>query len=197
MKNKLFWTAASLHESEEIEILEAYKLAKRKLPNLVLIIIPRSIELSKTTMCKSMKYSNLVKYRRKKSDLPNKNTEILVIGRVGEIGLWYSLSFVSFIGNSLNYEKIKTGKNPYEALQAKSVVIHGPKMLEPGYKKLSELGIADTVHDKFDISRALVKYSLASASEPKIRAGEKLMYENNKIVHNLIDDIGSKIKKGS
>ena len=40
MKNKLLWTAASLHESEEIEILEAYKLAKRNLPNLVLIIIP-------------------------------------------------------------------------------------------------------------------------------------------------------------
>ena len=61
MKNKLFWTAASLHESEEIEILEAYKLAKRNLPNLVLIIIPRSIELSKTTMGKSMKYSGFVK----------------------------------------------------------------------------------------------------------------------------------------
>ena len=175
MKNKLFWTAASLHESEEIEILEAYKLAKRNLPNLVLIIIPRSIELSKTTMCKSMKYSGFVKYRRKKSDLPNKNTEIFVIGRVGELGLWYKLSFVSFIGNSLNYEKIKTGKNPYEALQAKSVVIHGPKMLEPGYEKLSELGIADTVHDRFDISKALVKYSVISAREPKIRAGTKLI----------------------
>ena len=28
-----------------------------------------------------------------------------------------------------------------------SVVIHGPKMLEPGYEKLSELGISDTVHE--------------------------------------------------
>ena len=107
------------------------------------------------------------------------------------------MSFVSFIGNSLNYEKIKTGKNPYEALQAKSVVIHGPKMLEPGYEKLSELGIADNVHDRFDISKALLKYSVISARGPKIRAGAKLINDNNKIVHNLVDDIDGLIKKGS
>ena len=189
MQNKIFWTAASLHESEENEILEAYKLAKRKLQNLVLIIIPRSIELSETTMRKSMKYSGFVKHRYQKSDMPNKNTEIFVIGRVGELGLWYKLSFVSFIGNSLNYEKIKTGKNPFEALQSKSVVIHGPKMLEPGYEKLSELGIADTVNDRFDICRALVKYSAFSAREAKIRAGIKLMNVNTKIVRDLVSDI--------
>ena len=88
-----------------------------------------------------------------------------------------------------NYEKIKTGKNPYEALQAKSVVIHGPKMLEPGYEKLSELGIADTVNDRFDIYRALVKYSVSRTREPKIRAGTKLINFNTKIVHELVSDI--------
>ncbi len=195
MQNKIFWTAASLHESEENEILEAYKLAKRKLPNLVLVIIPRSIELSKTTMRKSMKYSGFVKHRHKKSDMPNKNTEIFVVGRIGELGLWYKLSFVSFIGNSLNYKKIKTGKNPFEALQAKTVVIHGPKMLEPGYEKLSELGIADTVNDRFDIYQALVKYSVPRSKETKIRAGIKLMNENTKIVYNLVSDIYSIDKK--
>ncbi len=189
MQNKIFWAAASLHESEETEILEAYKLAKRDIPNLVLIIIPRSIELSKNTMQKSLKYSRFVKYRYKKSDMPNKKTEILVIGRIGELGLWYKLSFISFIGHSLNYERIKTGKNPYEALQAKSVVIHGPKMLEPGYEKLAELGIADTVNDRFDIYQALVKYSVSSRREPKIRAGTKLISLNTRIVHKLVNDV--------
>ena len=189
MQNKIFWTAASVHESEENEILEAYKLAKRELPNLILIIVPRSIELSKTTVRKSMQYSGFVKYRYRKNDMPNENTEIFVVGRVGELGLWYKLSFVSFIGNSLNYEQIKTGKNPFEALQARSVVIHGPKMLEPGYKKLSKLGVTDIVNNRFDIFQALVKYSVPSIREPKIIAGTKLINENNKIVHNLVTDI--------
>ena len=127
--------------------------------------------------------------------MPNKKTEIFVVGRVGELGLWYKLSFVSFIGNSLNYEKIKTGKNPYEALQAKSVIIHGPRMLEPGYEKLSELGVADTVNDRVDISRALIKYSAISLRKPKISAGIKLMSENTKIVHNLVCYIEKAYKK--
>ena len=63
MKNKLIWTAASLHQSEENEILEAYKIAKCDIPNLVLIIIPRSIEFSRATLQKAIKYSSFVKYR--------------------------------------------------------------------------------------------------------------------------------------
>ena len=114
---------------------------------------------------------------------------------MGELGLWYKLSFVSFIGNSLNYKKIKTGKNPYEALQAKSVVIHGPKMLEPGYEKLSELGVADIVNNRVDISRALVKYSVTKTRKQKITAGINLMSVNEKIVHNLVCDIYKTYKK--
>ena len=53
-KGKLIFVAASLHDSEENEILEAYKIAKSHLPNLVLIMIPRSVELSKNTIKKAM-----------------------------------------------------------------------------------------------------------------------------------------------
>ena len=80
-------------------------------------------------------------------------------------------------------------------MQAKSVVIHGPKMLEPGYGKLSELGIADTINDRLDIHQALVKYSVSSEREPKIRAGINLINLNNKIVHKLVSDIYSIGKK--
>ena len=69
-----------------------------------------------------------------------KETEILVVNRIGELGLWYKLAFISFIGNSLNFKEIKTGKNPFEALQANSIVIHGPKMNEPGYEKTGVIG---------------------------------------------------------
>ena len=93
LKGKLIWTAASLHHREEIEILEAYKLAKRKLPNLVLVIVPRAIESSINTLKKTKMYSDKVSLRTEKDHMPDKNTEIIVVGRVGELGLWYKLSF--------------------------------------------------------------------------------------------------------
>ena len=58
---------------------------------------------------------------------------------------------VYFVIDSLNLKGIKEGKNPFEALQASSI-IHGPKMLEPGYDKLSSIGISDVVENGYDIS---------------------------------------------
>ena len=195
LKGKLIWTAASLHESEEIEILEAYKMAKRDLPNLVLVMIPRSIELSKNTKRKSLRYSNFTFHRVEEDDMPNRRTDIIVVGRVGELGLWYKLAFISFIGNSLDFKKIKTGKNPYEAVQAKSVVIHGPKMQEPGYEKLSALGISDIVLDRYDISKAIKKYSDLNIRLIKIKSGNDLLIKNKGIVKLVTDDVASWYKK--
>ncbi len=196
-KGKLIWVAASLHDSEENEILEAYELAKSKLPNLVLIMIPRSIELSKYTVKKASRISNSILERSDYCDLPKKNTEILVINRVGELGLWYKLAFISFIGNSLNFKEIKEGKNPFEALQASSVVIHGPKMLEPGYEKLSSLGISDVVVNRYEIFSALVKYSSANHREKKIKRGLDYIKQNSVVVQKLIKYILEIYKKRS
>ena len=199
-KDKLIWAAASLHESEESEILEAYKIAKQYLPNLVLIIIPRAIELSENTMKKALRYSKRVVKRSNFHDLPKKETAILVVNRIGELGLWYKLAFISFIGNSLSFKQIKTGKNPFEALQANSVVIHGPKMIEPGYEKPASLGISDIVENRNDIANAVIKYSVANRRKEKIKRGQDLIKANKAITQNLIayiSDIYTKKSSGS
>ena len=196
-KGKLIWAAASLHESEEKEILEAYKIAKQHLPNLVLIIIPRAIELSENTMKRALRYSKCVMKRSDYCDLPTKETEILVVNRIGELGLWYKLAFISFIGNSLNFKEIKTGKNPFEALQANSVVIHGPRMIEPGYEKPASLGISDIVENRNDISSAVIKYSVATRRKEKIKRGQELIKGNKAITQNLIAHISDIYKKKS
>ena len=194
-KDKFIWAAASLHQSEENEILEAYKIAKQHLPNLVLIIIPRAIELSGNTMKRALRYSKYVEKRSDYCDLPKKETEIFVVNRIGELGLWYKLAFISFIGNSLNFKEIKTGKNPFEALQANSIVIHGPKMIEPGYEKPASLGISDIVENRNDISSAVVKYSVANHRKEKIKRGQDLIKVNKAIMQNLIAYISDIYKK--
>ena len=196
-KDKLLWAAASLHESEEKEILEAYKIAKQHLPNLVLIMIPRAIELSKNTMKRALCYSNCVVERSDYCDLPKKETEILVVNRIGELGLWYKMAFISFIGNSLNFREIKTGKNPFEALQANSIVIHGPKMIEPGYEEPASLGISDIVENRNDISSAVVKYSVANRRKQKINRGRDYIKSNKVITQTLIAYILDIYKKQS
>ena len=88
--------------------------------------------------------------------------------------------------NYINFKEIKTGKNPFEALQANSIVIHGPKMNEPGYEKPASLGISDIVENRNDISRAVVKYSVADRRKEKIKRGQDLIQGNKAITQNLI-----------
>ena len=106
-----------------------------------------------------------------------------------EAGLWYKMAFISFIGNSLNFKGIKEGKNPFEALQASSIVIHGPKMLEPGYDKLSSIGISDIVENRYDISSAVIKYSVAKRREKRIKRGLDYIKSNKLVAHKLIGHI--------
>ena len=136
-----------------------------------------------------MSFSKFVTVRSNYSNLPKEDTEIFVINRVGELGLWYKMAFISFIGNSLNLKGIKEGKNPFEALQASSLVIHGPKMLEPGYDKLSSIGISDIVENRYDISSAVIKYSVAKLREEKIKRGLDYIKRNKSVAHKLIDHI--------
>jgi len=74
-------------------------------------------------------------------------------------------------------------------LQASSLVIHGPKMLEPGYDKLSSIGISDIVENRYDISSAVIKYSVAKLREEKIKRGLDYIKRNKSVAHKLIDHI--------
>ena len=73
-KGKLIFVSASLHVSEENEILEAYKITKSHLPNLVLVMIPRSVELSKNTIKKAMCFSKSITVRNSYSQAAVKRT---------------------------------------------------------------------------------------------------------------------------
>ena len=195
-ENKLVWIAASLHSDEEIEILEAFKLAKKKLPNLYLVMVPRSPELSYLTEKKALKYSKKVVIRKELKDFPNIDNEILIVATVGELGTWYELASIAFIGNSLDFKSIKTGKNPFEAVQSGCLVIHGPKMLEPGFGTLKDLEIAEEVSDRYEISEALAKYASPEKRKAKVTIGKKLISQNKQLIYKFINDLKT-IKKGS
>ncbi len=194
-QGKLVWIAASLHEDEEIEILEAFKIAKKEISNLILIIVPRNTDLYNITKSKCERYSNKVVIRQIDCQVPHKDTEILVVTTIGELGVWYKIAKIAFIGNSLNYERIKTGKNPFEAIQSNCLVIHGPKMLEPGYADLLNLGITDIVDDRYQIANALTKYSLPKSRSCKLMKGKKFIINNKILIDKFVDSIQLIYKK--
>ena len=195
-EGKLVWIAASIHEDEETEILEAFIKARKLIPNLTLIIAPRNLESVEMIEKKFHLYPYKAMTRRLEDEFPDLDTDIMLVSTVGEMGSFYNQADIAFIGNSLDFKRIKTGKNPFEAIQEKCVVIHGPKMLEPSYAEISKLGISEVVFNKDDIAEALLRYVSHKERQIKIKEGLNFLEGNKKTIEHFIMKLNELNKKG-
>jgi 3-deoxy-D-manno-octulosonic-acid transferase len=114
--------AASTHAGEEEEIAEAYHLSLVKQPRLLAIIVPRHPErgpqIAATLAAIGFRVS-----LRSKGELPGPEHQIYVADTLGELGTFYKLSPVAFIGGSLIAHG---GQNPIEAVKLGAVCLTGP-----------------------------------------------------------------------
>ena len=80
---------------------------------------------------------NLNSSLRSKSRKINSTDQVHIGDTLGELGLWYELTRVSFIGGSITRNG---GHNPYEAILADTFIIHGPETFnfEEIYRQLDE-----------------------------------------------------------
>lgn len=92
--------AASTHEGEEAQILQAFHEILLAFPSALLIIAPRHPERFSTVqkLCEQSGYTVAV---RSKKEPPNKNTSIYLADSTGELMLLYGASDVAFVGGSL------------------------------------------------------------------------------------------------
>ncbi|MCV6825386.1 MULTISPECIES: 3-deoxy-D-manno-octulosonic acid transferase [Halocynthiibacter] len=165
--NRPYWLAASTHHSEEDRIFEAHQIARKTLPDLLLVIAPRHPKDSEQTRAKCLGYFSRIA-RRSKGEAIQPDTEVYIADTLGELGLFFRLSPVSFIGHSLpSVGAPLPGKNPYEAITLGSVVIHGPEYSDFTY-------IYDTLHGngatiKIETERELAS-AVINAQDPTWRA---------------------------
>lgn len=116
------FVAASTHEGEETIIAEAHRRIAREIPDLCTIIVPRHPDRG-VAIAEHLKTSGLDVSRRACGNLPVAHTEIYVADTLGELGTFYALSGIAFVGGSLVE---KGGQNPIEAVQHGAGVLTGP-----------------------------------------------------------------------
>ena len=113
--------AASTHDNEEEIISNIHLNLKKKVRNLLTIIIPRHTERTKEIIetLDHKKLNHICHSERKKI---KKNTDIYLVNTYGESKLFYSVSKVVFLGGSLIR---RGGQNPLEALRYGCYIVHG------------------------------------------------------------------------
>ena len=123
INNKLVLLFASIHEDieDEATILTHMK-AKEIYPKLITIVVPRHPNNIKNLLNLS-KTKNLNVIVRSSLNLPNASTDIYIVDTIGELGSFYKISSICFIGGSLSN---KGGHNLIEPALEKCAIIFGP-----------------------------------------------------------------------
>jgi 3-deoxy-D-manno-octulosonic-acid transferase len=119
-KDTFIITAGSTHHNEEEIILNIFEKLNKSKKNLFLIIAPRHVQRSNEIIefLKNRKLKfNL--FSEKKLD---KNSNILIIDKIGVLIKAYSISDICFIGGGMT---LRGGQNPLEAIYFKKPVISG------------------------------------------------------------------------
>lgn len=144
------WCAASTHEGEEEVILQAHQALA---PDALLILAPRHPERAEAIV-KLASDGDLTHARRSRGQEITPNTQVYIADTMGELGLWYALCDVGFIGGSL---VDVGGHNPYEPALLDCAIVRGPKVhnFQQPYDELDQSLAALTVVDAASLAEAV------------------------------------------
>lgn len=118
------WAVSSTHHDEELKIGKFLKRLEEKVPHLLTLIAPRhpnrGIEIQENLNNLGLKTA-----LRSKGEPITKDTEVYIADTIGEVGIWYELAPLVFIGGSLIPHG---GQNFMEPSRARDAVVVGPHM---------------------------------------------------------------------
>jgi 3-deoxy-D-manno-octulosonic-acid transferase len=143
--------AASTHPGEEEQLVQAHRTLAGFFPSLLTIIVPRHPDRG-AAIADLVAASGLYGALRSREELPISATDIYVADTMGELGLFYRLAPIVFMGGSLVEHG---GQNPIEAVKLGASIVHGPHVFNftDVYEALDAAGGARRV----DTQEMLVK----------------------------------------
>lgn len=114
------WVAASTHPGEEEIIGNMHKVLQSTVPSLLTVIVPRHAARG-NDIASELKGFQIA--QRSRGDSIRQDTDIYLADTMGELGLFYTLAPVVFIGGTLVRHG---GQNPLEAARMGCAIIIGP-----------------------------------------------------------------------
>ncbi len=192
--DRLVWIAASTHESEEELILQAFSTAQKKLPTLLLVLVPRHPE-------RCIRVKNICLRHNKRVVLHSQyqthtsRIDIIIGDTMGELLIWYAASDIAFIGGSLLN---KGGQNPLEPAAVGISIITGPYTynFQAIQSALQANGAALEVHTASELSQTIIKLSQSPQERAQMgRAAKEFVAENKGALQKQINLLKSFIPK--
>jgi len=151
--NKKTWCASSTHSSEELICGSIHLNLKKKIKNLLTIIIPRHIERS-GQIKKDLEKLNLKVYIEGSKNKLDPDTDIYLVNSYGKTKTFFENTNIVFLGGSLINHG---GQNPLEAARFGCNIISGPfnQNFREIYDFLEKNKISKKINTKNKLSKHL------------------------------------------
>ena len=182
------FVAASTHNTEELFAAKTHILLKKKIKNIITIIIPRHIDRVDQIISQISELGlNVVSHKSNKKKLSN--IDIYVVDTFGESKKFYKLATSVFLGGSI----IKRGgQNPLEPARFGAKILHGPNIdnFKDVYKYLNQLKISSTINSPQQCANSIIyKKNMKKVKKMKFLGTtilKKTLNELDKSIHNEI-----------
>lgn len=154
--SRVCWVAASTHPGEESVMVAAHKSLQDRFPGLLTILVPRHPNRGEQ-IATEIRKSGLRVSRRANGDPIAETDDIHLADTLGELGLFYRLADIVFVGGSIAPHG---GHNPLEPAQLDCAILHGPDMTNFATvaRQLSDEGATRTIRDASALSDAVADY---------------------------------------
>jgi 3-deoxy-D-manno-octulosonic-acid transferase len=175
--------AASTHHGEEALLLEVHRTLAGYFPSLLTVMVPRHPNRGESIAC-MIAAAGLQVAMRSREELPTAATDIYVADTMGELGLFYRLAPIVFMGGSLVEHG---GQNPIEAIKLGAAIVHGPHVFNftDVYEALDSAGGAKRAETPDAVMKQIGHYlDDPKARQVSVEAGQR-----------VVDDLGGALER--
>ena len=185
--DRQIWLAASTHSGEEEIVADAHALVEERQKGTLLIVVPRHPERGGEVA--GMLSARGFRVRcRSTGELPDADDQIYVADTLGELGLWYRVAPVSFVGGSM----VKSGgHNPYEPALLESAIVHGPHVsnFSQDFGRLESAGATMRVTSVRELADAIDRVRDPELTKRMTRAALGVCADGDAIVKRAVEAI--------
>ncbi|HEY8096082.1 MAG TPA: lipid IV(A) 3-deoxy-D-manno-octulosonic acid transferase [Methylobacter sp.] len=189
---RFVWLIASTHKDEEAIFLEIYKEIKQKIPELLLVIVPRHPERfgEVKKLCERHQLNVVM---RTSGDACHQLVDVYLADTMGELKMLYAASDATFVGGSM---VPVGGHNILEALAVGTPVLFGPYMTN--FKEIAQRVLlhdaAKQCQNKNEIINAIVElHADAAYRQSFAKEGREFVRQNQGAIIRILDVLNQDI----
>lgn len=180
------WLAAMMQPDELREVMQAFRAVSRMALRLLLIVVPDD-ETDGPDFRDELTAAGFSVAVWSDGEMPDESTQILLADTWGEMGLWYRLAPVTFMGSSLTAGH--GGRDPYEPAALGSAILYGPNVSRylAAYSRFAAAGAARIVKDSESLAAAVQQCLAPDKAAAMAAAGWELATEGAEVTDKVID----------